>query len=247
MSELHVLAVSWWCQSTRTPWTWTPKLYIGVWIVMGAILGTYAWSMRRRARSVGLDARDKRAIVWFVLGTLSLWIATDWPLGLLGSGYLLSVHTTLYLIYTMVAAPLMLIGIPQWMARNMLDRLHGWGVYRASAKPWIAAVVLNVALVFTHLPSNVLLILVPFMPTLEFAVALLLVRFSISQMDVPTRQSYTIAVVDPDERSAAAGVTGIARSLGVAAAPLIAGPLYLGSAFIGAPFVIGGDGPADWT
>ena len=60
----------------------------------------------------------------------------------------------------------------------------------------------------------------------------------ISQMDVPTRQSYTIAVVDPDERSAAAGVTGIARSLGVAASPLIAGPLLLGAAFVGAPFVI---------
>ena len=86
-------------------------------------------------------------------------------------------------------------------------------------------------MVFTHLPSNVLLILVPFMPTLVLAVGVLLIRFSISQMDVPTRQSYTIAVVDPDERSAAAGVTGIARSLGVAASPLIAGPLYLGAAF----------------
>ena len=95
-------------------------------------------------------------------------------------------------------------------------------------------------MVFTHLPSNVLLILVPFMPTLELATLLLLIRFSISQMDVPTRQSYTIAVVDPDERSAAAGVTGIARSLGVALSPLIAGPLYLGASFVGAPFVIGG-------
>ena len=84
-------------------------------------------------------------------------------------------------------------------------------------------------MVFTHLPSNVLLILVPFMPTLELAVGVLLVRFAISQMDVPTRQSYTMAVVEPDERSAAAGVTGIARSLGVAASPLIAGPLFLGA------------------
>ena len=78
-------------------------------------------------------------------------------------------------------------------------------------------------MVFTHLPSNVLLILVPLMPTLALASLVLLVRFSISQMDVPTRQSYTMAVVEPDERSAAAGVTGIARSLGVAVSPLIAG------------------------
>jgi MFS family permease len=95
-------------------------------------------------------------------------------------------------------------------------------------------------MVFTHLPSNVLLILVPFMPTLELAAAVLLVRFSISQMDVPTRQSYTMAVVAPDERSAAAGVTGIARSLGVSVSPLLAGPLYLSAALSWLPFVISG-------
>ncbi len=69
-------------------------------------------------------------------------------------------------------------------------------------------------MVFTHLPSNVLLILVPLMPDVNWAVGLLLLRFSISQMDVPTRQAYTMAVVHPDERSAAAGVTGVARSVG---------------------------------
>jgi MFS family permease len=95
-------------------------------------------------------------------------------------------------------------------------------------------------MVFTHLPSNVLLLLVPFMPTLPLAAAVLLVRFSISQMDVPTRQSYTIAIVAPDERSAAAGVTGIARSLGVAASPLIAAPLFLTAALAWTPFVIAG-------
>jgi predicted MFS family arabinose efflux permease len=95
-------------------------------------------------------------------------------------------------------------------------------------------------MVFSHLPSNILLVLVPFMPTLALAATVLLIRFSISQMDVPTRQSYTIAVVAPDERSAAAGVTGIARSLGVAASPLIAAPLYLTAALAGAPFIIAG-------
>ena len=60
-------------------------------------------------------------------------------------------------------------------------------------------------MVFTHLPSNVLLILVPLMPTLPLAIVVLLLRYSLSQMDVPTRQSYVMAVVDPDERSAAAG------------------------------------------
>jgi MFS family permease len=95
-------------------------------------------------------------------------------------------------------------------------------------------------MVFTHLPSNVLLMLVPFMPTLPLAVLVLFARFAISQMDVPTRQSYTMAIVAPDERSAAAGVTGIARSLGVSAAPLVAGPLFATAALAWAPFVISG-------
>jgi MFS family permease len=95
-------------------------------------------------------------------------------------------------------------------------------------------------MVVTHLPSNVLLILVPLMPTLPLAVAVLLARFSISQMDVPTRQSYTMAVVDPDERSAAAGITGIARSIGASVSPLIAAPLVATAALAGLPFVLAG-------
>ena len=95
-------------------------------------------------------------------------------------------------------------------------------------------------MVFTHLPSNVLLILVPLMPTVELAVLVLLARFSISQMDVPTRQSYTMAVVDPDERSAAAGVTGIARTLGAALSPLIAAPLFAVPALAAVPFFLAG-------
>jgi MFS family permease len=95
-------------------------------------------------------------------------------------------------------------------------------------------------MVFTHIPSNVLLILVPLMPSLPLAIAVLLLRFSISQMDVPTRQSYTMAVVDPDERSAAAGVTGVARTTGAAIAPTIAGRLFANPALLGVPFFVSG-------
>lgn len=95
-------------------------------------------------------------------------------------------------------------------------------------------------MVATHLPSNVLLALVPLMPTLPLAVAVLFLRFSISQMDVPTRQSYTMAVVEPDERSAAAGVTGTVRTVGAALAPLLAGPLYAAAALASLPFVLSG-------
>ena len=95
-------------------------------------------------------------------------------------------------------------------------------------------------MVFTHLPSNLLLILVPLMPTLPLAVLVLFARFSISQMDVPTRQSYVMAVVRPEERSAAAGVTGVARTTGAALAPMFAGVLFSRPALINAPFFIAG-------
>jgi len=95
-------------------------------------------------------------------------------------------------------------------------------------------------MVATHLPSNILLILIPLMPNLRLAVLVLLVRFSISQMDVPTRQSYTMAVVSPDERSAAAGVTGVARTIGAALSPLFAGFLFARPSLINVPFFIAG-------
>jgi MFS family permease len=94
-------------------------------------------------------------------------------------------------------------------------------------------------MVWTHIPSNVLLMAVPLMPTFPLAVVVLLARFSISQMDVPTRQSYLVAVVDPDERSAAAGITSVARAAGAALAPLLAGVL-LGASLFSAPFFLAG-------
>jgi MFS family permease len=95
-------------------------------------------------------------------------------------------------------------------------------------------------MVFTHIPSNIFLILVPLMPNLPLAIGMLLARFSISQMDVPTRQSYTMAVVVPDERSAASGVTTIARSVGAALSPSLAGILMAVPVLFSAPFFLSG-------
>jgi MFS family permease len=94
-------------------------------------------------------------------------------------------------------------------------------------------------MVWTHIPSNLLLVLVPLMPTLPLAVIMLLARFSISQMDVPTRQSYIMAVVDPAERSAAAGATSIVRTAASASAPLLTGVLLTAS-LLNLPFFLAG-------
>jgi MFS family permease len=114
------------------------------------------------------------------------------------------------------------------------------GVSALSAA-WVARRIgLVKTMVFTHLPSNVLLILVPLMPNLPLAILVLLLRFSISQMDVPTRQAYTMAIVTDSERSAAAGVTGVARSLGGAVSPLLAGIFVASPLLASAPFFLAG-------
>ena len=94
-------------------------------------------------------------------------------------------------------------------------------------------------MVFTHLPSNFLLLLVPLMPNMEWAVTVLLIRHLLSQMDVPTRQSYAMAVVDPDERAAAGGTLSVARNAGAAIAPLFTGAI-LASPALGLPFLLAG-------
>lgn len=113
------------------------------------------------------------------------------------------------------------------------------GVSALSAARIASRIGLINTMVWTHIPSNILLMLVPLMPTLPLTIIVLLARFSISQMDVPTRQSYTMAVVDPDERSAASGVTTIARSIGAAWSPSITGAL-IGASMLAAPFFLAG-------
>ena len=94
-------------------------------------------------------------------------------------------------------------------------------------------------MIWTHAPSNILLILVPLMPNMPLAILMLLLRFSISQMDVPTRQSYTVAVVDPDERSAAAGITNIARTAALSVSPSLTGALF-SAGLLSVPFLMAG-------
>jgi MFS family permease len=94
-------------------------------------------------------------------------------------------------------------------------------------------------MVFSHLPSNIMLMLVPFMPNVQLAVGLLLVRNLLSQLDIPTRQSYTMAIVDESERAGAAGILSVSRNAAMAVAPLFAG-LTLAVPAMGLPFVISG-------
>lgn len=122
-----------------------------------------------------------------------------------------------------------------------------FGANVCSALSFLAAVplarrfgLLN-TMVFSHLPSNVLLALVPLMPVFPLAAVVLLARQGLSQMDVPTRQAYTMALVAPHEQTAAASVTSLARSAGSAASPVVSGLLLQGPLLaLGIPFLLSG-------
>ena len=117
----------------------------------------------------------------------------------------------------------LLAGVSALLATRLADRI---GLVRT--------------MVYTHIPANILLCLVPLMPNFWLAVAVLLLRACISQMDVPVRQSYTMAVVAPDERSAASGITTVARSVGAAVSPLLGGLLMANPLLFSVPFFVAG-------
>lgn len=148
----------WWCAAVDAPWSWVPRPYIGVWILCGALLALYFRSRavyRRDHPDAPADPKDRRRAVWFVLGTGFLWVASDWPLGALGAGYLSAVHMLQYMLYTLGAAPLLLMGMPEWMLRNLLRHTRLDTAYRLVANPVVAALLFNLVLIATHAPVSV--------------------------------------------------------------------------------------------
>lgn len=142
--------MTWWCASTRLPWSWSPRAYPGVWLFI-AVLAVTAVAVAHRS---GVPVTKKQRAAWWS-GLAVLWLATDWPIGTLGSGYLVSGHMTQYLLYTFLASPLLLLGIPEPLARRFLARTRSYRTMRVIARPLVAGVIVNVVLVFTHAPAVV--------------------------------------------------------------------------------------------
>jgi putative membrane protein len=141
--------ITWWCIALERPWTWDWIPYPGIWAVSVTPVVLYTWAVRRHPV-------DQRRLWLFVVGMVSFWAASDWPLGTLGAGYLASAHMLQFLLYTLVAAPLLLLGTPEWMARRVSERLRIRG-----AVTWLGgslvtcAVVYNLILLTTHAPGTV--------------------------------------------------------------------------------------------
>lgn len=148
--------MTWWCSSTNQPWTWQPQAYPGIWAAMLVLLGTYLWAWRQAPQAAESLDRAARRKPWFFLGGWALlWAATDWPLGALGAGYLATAHMAQFVIYTMAAAPLLVLGTPEWMLRRLLSRLRAYRLARLLAQPVVAGLTFNAVLVATHAPITV--------------------------------------------------------------------------------------------
>jgi putative membrane protein len=146
----------WWCSAVEVPWSWAPRPYLGVWLLCVGLALWYglAWRAHRRAGAEPTD-RDASYMRRFAGGIVALWIASDWPVGALAGGYLMSLHMTQYLLYTLAAAPLLMLGTPEWLADAVLDRLHLQKVWSVLSRPLVAVIVSNVVLVSTHSPFAV--------------------------------------------------------------------------------------------
>ena len=215
------------------------RIVVVLYAILGLVLAVSFQRLSRAAEAATLG--EKRARQLTVAGLSGLDRSRDivvklsalFALDSFGGGFVIQSFAAYWFHLRFNADPGTLGAIFFWA--NIFAGLSALAASRLAARIGLVR-----TMVVTHLPSNILLILVPLMPTLWSAVAVLLVRFSISQMDVPTRQSFVMAVVPPEERSAAAGVTGVARTIGASISPLFAGMLFAHPALINAPFFIAG-------
>ncbi len=144
--------VAWWCSSTPGQiWTWRYTPFLGVWVVAGSCVGGYLLAHRRAGRAV-----DPKLARRFVLGVLALFVVSEWPIGQLGVGYLATVGIARYIVYTFVAAPLLLAGLPEWLVTRWFPPGTGRRRVLAAVTSWpIALLVFNAVLFGTHLPITV--------------------------------------------------------------------------------------------
>ena len=143
------MSVAWWCSSTPGQiWTWRYTPLVGVWVLAGVLVGGYVLAHRRAGRPL-----QRAHLRRWCLGVLAVFLVSEWPVGQLGAGYLATVGVARYVVYTFVAAPLLLSGLPTWL----VDRWLPWGSRRqrvvSTVTQWpFALLAFNVVLFATHLP-----------------------------------------------------------------------------------------------
>lgn len=143
--------ISWWCTALACPWSWTWIPYPGIWAAAVLPMIFYGRSVHRHDGEA-----NWRKVAQFMAGMLVFWVASDWPLGTLGAGYLASAHMTQFLLYALVAAPLILLGTPEWMARRFTRRLRIERITAWFGQSLVATgLTYNLILLSTHAPGTV--------------------------------------------------------------------------------------------
>lgn len=140
--------MQWWCAATSADWTWTWRPYPGVWLLLFLVALLYARRMHRVRQTGSISTPS---LIWFSLGLLMLWLVLDWPVGALGAGYLLSVHTAQYVVITLIAMPLMLAGCPVGFFPNP-ETGRASRVLAALARPGVGLVGYTAIMAVTHVP-----------------------------------------------------------------------------------------------
>ncbi|MBI4234384.1 MAG: MFS transporter [Chloroflexi bacterium] len=207
------------------------KLMFGIYA--GLLLLTMPLYARLSPKVEAPPQREQRFTAWPRQGRGTIFKLTAlFGMDALGGGFAVESFVS-YWLFTRHGVPLASLA---WIffAANILNSLS----YLLAARLAGRIGLIN-TMVFTHLPSNLLLMAVPLVPTWWLAVLVYLAKESLSQMDVPTRQSYVVAVVPPSERTAAAGLTNLVRPVAQVASPYLAGSL-VGASLAAAPFLIGG-------
>jgi putative membrane protein len=162
--------MTWWCSATGQQWTWAWKAYPGVWLFVALLALLYVRASRRAAEPRPSDLQEResatrergsplgpsrRELFTFSSAVLAIWIALDWPIGPLGAGYLVTFHTISYILLSLIAPPLLLLGIPEEMQRRAAAS-RGWGpALRFLARPLVGLALFNAILLGTHVPDVV--------------------------------------------------------------------------------------------
>ena len=132
---------------------WHP--HPSVWLVLGGIWVAYLVAVRRHRRVAGEPPDRRRRTTLFSVGMACLWLGADWPVHDLAEGYLYSVHMAQHLLFTLVAPPLLIAGMPAWMWRDILRPRWLFLVFRFLTRPIVALILFNGLLLFTHWPEVV--------------------------------------------------------------------------------------------
>jgi len=144
--------VAWWCSGTPGQvWTWRYTPFLGVWIVVSVLIGSYLGAHRRADRPV-----DPRLLRRWIAGVAAIAVVSEWPIGALGAGYLATLGIVRYIGFTFVVAPLLISAVPTWLLDRWLP--HGsrrWAVVRFLTRWPVALLLFNAVLIGTHLPGTI--------------------------------------------------------------------------------------------